>query len=64
MSNTPSPEKQAEQAAVIEGVRAYNEQIGPIDPTNAGQLLGHLMGAEVLLAKVAKAFEEPKGGGR
>lgn len=60
--STPSPEQQAEQAVVIEGVRAYVDGMGPIDPTNAGQVMGHLMGAETLLMKVADAF--PKGGGQ
>lgn len=60
----PSPERQAEQAVVIEAVRAYTQDMGVIDPTNAGQLVGHLMSAEVLLTKVARAFQEPQGGGR
>ena len=49
----------AEQAVIIESVRAYVESIGPIDLTNAGQLAGHLMGAETLLVKIAAAFAEP-----
>lgn len=46
----------AEQVVVLEEVRAYVEGIGPIDMTNAGQLAGHLMGAETLLMRIAAAF--------
>lgn len=48
----------AEQIAVIEAARAYVEGIGPIDLTNAGQLTGHLMAAELLLTKITAAFAE------
>lgn len=46
----------AEQVVVIEAVRSYVEQIGPIDMSNSGQLAGHLMSAETLLMKIVKAF--------
>ncbi|GAA3478437.1 hypothetical protein [Streptomyces yanii] len=48
----------AEQVVVIEAARAYVANIGPIDMTNAGQLAGHLMAAEVLLMQIASAFDE------
>lgn len=49
-----------EQIVVIEAARAYVEQISVIDLTNAEQLAGHLMSAEVLLMNITKAFtEEP-----
>ncbi|CAH9419543.1 hypothetical protein SGL43_06598 [Streptomyces globisporus] len=46
----------AEQAVVIEAVRAHVENIRPIDMTNNGQLVGHLMAAETLLIKISEAF--------
>ena len=49
----------AEQIVVIEEARAYVAGIGPIDMTSAGQLAGHLMGAETLLMKIAEVFSEP-----
>ncbi|MCQ8195428.1 hypothetical protein [Streptomyces rugosispiralis] len=48
----------AARVMVIEEVRAYVEGMGRVDETNAGQLLGHLMTAEVLLMRIAEAFEE------
>ncbi|MEI5032439.1 hypothetical protein RB201_04360 [Streptomyces sp. S1A(2023)] len=45
-----------EQAVVIEAVRAYVENIRPIDLTDAGRLVGHLMAAETLLIEVGAAF--------
>ena len=48
----------AEQIVAIETARAYVEGIRPIDMTNAEQLRGHLMAAEVLLMKIVKTFEE------
>ena len=53
------PVRAAGQIAAIERARAYVERIGPIDLTNAGQLAGHLMEAEVLLEQIVKAFSEP-----
>ncbi|MGW3571639.1 hypothetical protein ACWDSL_48535 [Streptomyces sp. NPDC000941] len=50
----------AEQIVVIEAARAYVAGIRPVDMTNSGQLAGHLMAAEVLLAEIVEAFEEPK----
>ncbi|MGO4420639.1 hypothetical protein AB4Z54_18420 [Streptomyces sp. MCAF7] len=51
----------AAQTVVIEAARAYVEGTKrPIDMANAGQLAGHLMAAEVLLAEIVKAFEEPR----
>lgn len=49
----------AEQAVVIEEARAYVESITVIDMTDAGQLVGHLMGAETLLRRIVQAFAEP-----
>ncbi|MFD3999880.1 hypothetical protein [Streptomyces rubiginosohelvolus] len=46
----------AEQAVVIEAVRAYVEGLHPIDMTNNGQLVGHLMAAETLLIKISEVF--------
>ncbi|WP_089117088.1 hypothetical protein [Streptomyces sp. SS07] len=46
----------AEQAVVIEAVRAHVENIRPIDLTNNGQLVGHLMAAETLLIKISEVF--------
>ncbi|MFE5958922.1 hypothetical protein [Streptomyces rubiginosohelvolus] len=48
--------REAEQAVVIEAVRAHVENIRPIDLTNAGQLVGHLMAAETLLIKISEVF--------
>lgn len=48
------------QIMVIEKTRAYVEGTKkPIDLTNASQVAGHLMAAEVLLMEIAAAFEEP-----
>jgi hypothetical protein len=50
----------AAQVMVLEKARAYVEGTRrPIDLTNAGQLAGHLMSAEVLLAEIVTAFAEP-----
>lgn len=46
----------AEQAVVIEAVKAHVEGIRPIDLSNNGQLVGHLMAAETLLIKISEAF--------
>ncbi|MEU2403383.1 hypothetical protein ABZ609_03520 [Streptomyces rubiginosohelvolus] len=46
----------AEQAVLIEAVKVHVENIRPIDMTDAGQLVGHLMAAEVLLIKISEAF--------
>ncbi|WP_206282509.1 hypothetical protein [Streptomyces rhizosphaericus] len=48
------------QVEVIEEARAYVEGMfqGRLDETNAGQLLGHLMTAELLLMRIAEAFGE------
>ncbi|WP_103512930.1 hypothetical protein [Streptomyces sp. SM13] len=46
----------AEQAVVIEAVRAYVENIRPIDMTDNGRLVGHLMAAETLLIEIRDAF--------
>ena len=54
------PVRVAGQIVAIEQARAYVEGTKrPIDMTNAGQLVGHLMEAEVLLAEIVKAFTEP-----
>jgi hypothetical protein len=50
----------AVQVVVLEKARAYVEGAQqPIDLTNASQLAGHLMSAEVLLAEIVTAFAEP-----
>lgn len=59
---TPADEvfRAAAQVTVLEKTRAYVENTRqPIDLTNASQLAGHLMTAEVLLAEIAQAFAEP-----
>ncbi|MFJ6363464.1 hypothetical protein ACIQIE_20070 [Streptomyces globisporus] len=48
----------AEQAVVIEAVKAHVEGIRPIDLTNNGQLVGHLMAAETLLITIRDAFAD------
>ncbi|MFD8384325.1 hypothetical protein ACFV2X_38385 [Streptomyces sp. NPDC059679] len=54
------PVRAAGQIVAIEQARAYVERTKqPIDLTNAGQLAGHLMEAEVLLAEIVTAFSEP-----
>ncbi|MGY0065195.1 hypothetical protein ACWY4P_53745 (plasmid) [Streptomyces sp. LZ34] len=54
------PVRAAGQIVAIEQARAYVEGTKkPIDTTNTGQLVGHLMEAEVLLAEIVKAFSEP-----
>ncbi|WP_030186051.1 hypothetical protein [Streptomyces capuensis] len=54
------PVRVAGQIVAIEQARAYVERTKkPIDMTNAGQLAGHLMEAEVLLAEIVEAFSEP-----
>lgn len=48
----------AEQTAAINKARAYIKAAQqPIDMTAAGQLLGHLMAAELLLAEIVTAFK-------
>ena len=50
----------AARVVVLEKARAYVEGTRQrIDLTNAGQLAGHLMKAEVLLAEIVTAFAEP-----
>lgn len=56
---TVDPLQAAEQAAVIEAARLYVENIRPIDLTDAGRLVGHLMSAEVLLMEIVTAFADP-----
>ncbi|MFH9579095.1 hypothetical protein ACH4MO_13990 [Streptomyces globisporus] len=46
----------AEQAVLIEAVKVHVEDIRPIDMTDADQLRGLLMAAEVLLIKISEAF--------
>lgn len=60
MDDSPADDivRTAQQIVTLEQVRAYVASIGPIDLTNAGQLAGHLMQAEVLLGRVAAAFTE------
>ncbi|NEB42298.1 hypothetical protein [Streptomyces sp. SID14515] len=48
--------RDAEQTVVIEAVRAYVENIRPIDLSDSGRLVGHLMAAEMLLIEVGAAF--------
>jgi hypothetical protein len=50
----------AEQTAAINKARAYVEAAQqPIDMTATGQVIGHLMAAELLLAEIVAAFKEP-----
>ncbi|MBV9026060.1 MAG: hypothetical protein JO362_20255 [Streptomycetaceae bacterium] len=51
----------AEQIVVIEAARAYvaGTEGRVVDTANPGQLVGHLMSAEVLLMRIAEAFAEP-----
>lgn len=62
-THRPAPEpvfRAAAQITVLEKTRAYVENTRqPIDLTNASQLAGHLVTAEVLLAEIAQAFAEP-----
>ncbi|MET9534688.1 hypothetical protein ABZY02_29710 [Streptomyces sp. NPDC006649] len=55
----PTPIRAAEQVVIIEAARAYVAGIGPIDLSNAGTLVGHLMAAETLLMSIVAAFEDP-----
>ncbi|MGW3821829.1 hypothetical protein ACWEAF_05845 [Streptomyces sp. NPDC005071] len=48
--------REAEQVVAIEAARAYVANLGRIDETNCGQLVGHLMAAETLLMQIAAAF--------
>ncbi|MFI6960971.1 hypothetical protein [Streptomyces sp. NPDC050255] len=55
--------REAEQIVTIEAARAYVASMAQrkpfdLDAPNVGQLLGHLMSAEVLLMKIANAFGE------
>ncbi|TXS34152.1 hypothetical protein [Streptomyces sp. OR43] len=55
--------REAEQIVTIEAARAYVASMDrrkpfDLDAPNAGQLLGHLMSAEVLLMKIARAFDD------
>jgi len=61
MDDSPADDivRTAQQIVTLEQVRAYVASIGPIDLANAGQHVGHLMQAEVLLGRVAAAFTEP-----
>ncbi|MFI6653829.1 hypothetical protein ACIBI8_40440 [Streptomyces sp. NPDC050529] len=55
--------REAEQIVAIEAARAYVAQMPQqkpidLDAPNVGQLLGHLMSAEVLLMEIAAAFDD------
>ncbi|MEV6133097.1 hypothetical protein AB0M05_40965 [Streptomyces violaceusniger] len=49
----------ADQAEIIEAVRVYAANNAPVDATNVGWLVGHLMDAEGLLVKLVAMFKEP-----
>lgn len=55
----PTPVREAARLVAIEAARAYVANIRPIDLTNCGVLVGHLMAAETLLMEIAAAHDEP-----
>ncbi|MDV9195537.1 hypothetical protein [Streptomyces sp. Wh19] len=59
--------REAEQIVAIEAARTYVASMAQrkpidLDAPNVGQLLGHLMSAEVLLMEIADAFDDTKTG--
>ncbi|WP_326619173.1 hypothetical protein OHA57_28510 [Streptomyces anulatus] len=55
----PTPVREAARVVAIEAARAYVANIRPIDLTNPGVLVGHLMAAEILLMEIVAAHDEP-----
>ncbi|MDQ0697428.1 hypothetical protein [Streptomyces sp. W4I9-2] len=58
----PIPVREAARLVAIEAARAYVANIGVIDCTNPGVLVGHLMAAETLLMEIVAAHAEPTEG--
>ncbi|MFI2313538.1 hypothetical protein AMK17_08010 [Streptomyces sp. CB00072] len=58
----PTPVREAARLVAIEAARAYVANIGVIDLTNCGVLVGHLMAAETLLMEIVAAHDEPTEG--
>ncbi|MCI4045630.1 MULTISPECIES: hypothetical protein [Streptomyces] len=58
----PTPVREAARVVAIEAARAYVANIRPIDCTNPGVLVGHLMAAEILLVEIVAAHTEPTEG--
>ncbi|WP_405193699.1 hypothetical protein [Streptomyces anulatus] len=57
----PTPVREAARVVAIEAARAYVANIRPIDLTNPGVLVGHLMAAETLLMEIVAAHDESTG---
>ncbi|MFJ9330821.1 hypothetical protein ACIRPN_27380 [Streptomyces sp. NPDC101230] len=55
----PTAVREAARVVAIEAARAYVASIHPIDLTNPGVLVGHLMAAETLLMDIVAAHTEP-----
>ncbi|WP_141746159.1 hypothetical protein [Streptomyces sp. EN16] len=58
----PTPVREAARLVAIEAAHAYVANIGVIDLTNPGVLVGHLMAAETLLMEIVAAHAEPTEG--
>ncbi|MBT1099700.1 MULTISPECIES: hypothetical protein [Streptomyces] len=58
----PTAVREAARVVAIEAARAYVANIRPIDLTNPGVLVGHLMSAETLLMDIVAAHDEPTEG--
>ncbi|MGW8490076.1 hypothetical protein [Streptomyces sp. NPDC055886] len=58
----PTAVREAARVIAIEAARAYVADIRPIDLTNPGVLVGHLMAAETLLMDIVAAYTEPTEG--
>ncbi|MFD4220438.1 hypothetical protein [Streptomyces griseus] len=54
----PTPVREAARVVAIEAARAYVATIRPIDLTNPGVLVGHLMAAETLLMEIVAAHDD------
>ncbi|MGW7588456.1 hypothetical protein [Streptomyces rubiginosohelvolus] len=55
----PFAVREAARVIAIEAARAYVANIRPIDLTNPGVVVGHLMAAETLLMDIVAAHTEP-----
>ncbi|MFF8961380.1 hypothetical protein ACF1BK_01290 [Streptomyces globisporus] len=58
----PTAVREAARVIAIEAARAHVANIRPIDLTNPGVLVGHLMAAETLLMDIVTAHTEPTEG--
>ncbi|MFJ3299024.1 hypothetical protein [Streptomyces bacillaris] len=58
----PTVVREAARVVAIEAARAYVANIRPIDVTNSGVLVRHLMAAETLLMDIVAAHTEPTEG--